>query len=89
MINHLTNQSPYVIQGSSPKLPVVERAMKAVTLSPKKEAAKKEQAEPAEITEEKKISIAITPENVAEQPVEQPKKKKSSKKKAPKESIQM
>ena len=82
-------QAPYIIQGSAPRLPIIERAMKAVAIKSKKETAKEEKiaAEPQEI--ENKISIAITPEKVAEQPAEQPKKKKASKKKVPKESIQM
>ena len=80
-------KSPYVIQGSSPKLPVIEREMHAVIIK----NTKKEKVEPVKEVIEEKISIAITPENVEAQQEAQPaKKKKTTKKKAqPKESIQI
>lgn len=80
-------KSPYVIQGSSPKLPVIEREMRAVVIK----NTKKEEVEPVKEVVEEKISIAITPENVEVQQEAQPaKKKKTTKKKAqPKESIQI
>lgn len=81
-------KSPYVIQGSSPKLPVIEREMHAVVI---KNTKKEEKVEPVQEVIEEKISIAITPENVEAQQEAQPaKKKKTTKKKAqPKESIQI
>lgn len=80
-------KAPYVIQGSSPKLPVIEREMHAVVIK----NTKKEKVEPVKEVIEEKISIAITPENVEVQQEAQPaKKKKTTKKKAqPKESIQI
>lgn len=80
-------KSPYVIQGSSPKLPVIEREMHAVVIK----NTKKEKVEPVKEVIEEKISIAITPENVEVQQEAQPaKKKKTTNKKAqPKESIQI